>query len=105
MGVGAILGSSPKDAIVRVGDGTTEREQFRGSIRRLRLDLWAVESQLKTMETRTVTELDSKKLKPEFLKMFDSMVNLVGNFYGLTLAAFGDDKTIEVAKNFQSRFD
>ena len=67
--------------------------------------MWAVESDLKVLEARTVGNIDPEKLKPEFSKMFNGLVKLLEDYYGLSLSAFGEDLTLQVAKDFGRRFD
>jgi hypothetical protein len=105
MGVDAFVGDRKDDAFIAAADGATPREKFRNGIIRLRRDLWRVESGLKALESRSVTSFDPGKLRPEFSAMFNDLVKLIGDFYGLTLTMFDDDMTLKVIQDFSRRFD
>ena len=57
------------------------------------------------LEARTVGNIEPDQLKPHFSNMFNELVKLMGDYYGLSLSAFGDDLTLQVAKDFNRRFD
>ena len=101
------LGSAGDATITFQGDN--ERAAIHDGILRMRRALWRVESALKILESsRFDSNLNpAQKLhtKRQFSAMFNASLDVMDEFYGLTLGYYGEKIMLSVIQDFHQRFD
>ena len=103
----AFLGSAGDETIAFQGEN--ERAAIRNGIHRMRRALWRVESALGVLESSRVdSNLNPQQklhTREQFSAMFNGSLEILDEFYGLSLGFFGEKIMLSVVQDFHRRFD